>query len=55
MGSYAGAMLADLALGRKDGHTVPLALSTLPRRFPFGRYRRALLPAAYAIKSIGDS
>lgn len=48
MGSYAGRLVADLALGRTPDGPYPAAMRDIPRRFPLGRYRRALLWPAYA-------
>ncbi len=45
LGSYTGKLLAGLATGQGD---VPALLAAPPTRFPFGRFRRALLPMAYS-------
>lgn len=45
MGSLAGRLLAGLVLGQ---NRVPKVMRHPPRRVPFGRFRRALLPAVYA-------
>lgn len=47
MGSYAGGLLADLALGRESRRLHPAIMKLPPRRFPFGRFRRAVLPLVY--------
>ncbi len=47
MGSYAGALLADLALDRAPRHPYPEILATPPRRWPLGRFRRAALWPPY--------
>jgi glycine/D-amino acid oxidase-like deaminating enzyme len=47
MGSYTGALLADLVQGRRPGRPYPAPMRHLPRRFPFGRFRRALMRPAY--------
>ena len=47
MGSFAGRLLADLALSRKPAVPHPELLSAPMTRFPFGRLRRAVMPAAY--------
>ncbi|SNT18894.1 NAD(P)/FAD-dependent oxidoreductase [Tropicimonas sediminicola] len=47
MGSYAGARLADLALGRPQRQPLPDLMRRPPPRFPFGRHRRAILPLTY--------
>ncbi len=54
MGSYAGRLLADLALSRAPA-TPPPSLMTAPmRRFPLGRLRRLAMPAAYAYYGLRD-
>ncbi len=45
LGSYTGKLLAGLATGQGG---VPSLMAAAPRRFPFGRFRRALLPMAYS-------
>lgn len=47
MGSYAGTLLADLALGRPTRHPLPDLMRRSPPRFPFGRHRRLILPLTY--------
>ena len=47
MGSYSGAALADLALGRRPARPLPRLMQAPLRRFPLGRWRRAILPAVY--------
>lgn len=47
MGSYAGSLVADLALGRKTRSLFPWLMQIPPDRFPMPRMRRAFLPAAY--------
>ncbi|MGC9368054.1 MAG: NAD(P)/FAD-dependent oxidoreductase [Paracoccaceae bacterium] len=47
MGSYSGALLADLALGRDSGRPYPRLMQAPLLRFPLGRWRRAILPAVY--------
>ncbi|MFD0980195.1 NAD(P)/FAD-dependent oxidoreductase [Tropicimonas aquimaris] len=47
MGSYAGARLADLALGRPQRQPLPDLMRRAPPRFPFGRHRRVILPLTY--------
>jgi glycine/D-amino acid oxidase-like deaminating enzyme len=54
MGSYIGARIAEKIIGNPTGPILLRSVSTLPNRFPLGRYRRALLPPAYALKGIGD-
>lgn len=48
MGSYSGALLADLLQGKAPEWPYPRALQTPLRRFELGRWRRALMPFAYA-------
>jgi len=52
MGTYAGKMLAGLALG--DEVKVPAVLRGLPSRLPFGRRRRLILPPIYTGLSVKD-
>ncbi|QDY71566.1 NAD(P)/FAD-dependent oxidoreductase [Qingshengfaniella alkalisoli] len=47
MGSYCGMLMAELALGRKSHHICPDVIKAPPARFPFGRFRRALLPITF--------
>lgn len=54
MGSYSGRLLADLALSIKPHLPYSKAMSTLPPRFPLGRLRRLLMPAAYFYYGIRD-
>ncbi len=49
MGSYAGALLADLAQGKSPRHPYPKIMQTPPKRFPLGRLRRALLWPPYML------
>jgi len=46
MASFSGYALAQLALGRDTG--LPQPMSTPPGRFPLDRFRRWLMPPAYA-------
>ncbi|RBI77545.1 FAD-dependent oxidoreductase [Roseovarius sp. TE539] len=48
MGSFAGALLADLALDRTPCRTWPAVMRSPPGRFPLGRLRRANLWPLYA-------
>ncbi|WP_417723024.1 NAD(P)/FAD-dependent oxidoreductase [Salipiger sp.] len=48
MGSHSGRILADLVQGRASRARHPEAMRAVPRRFPLGRFRRALLAPAYA-------
>ena len=52
MGSYAGDQIARQCLGQPHG--VPNFVQQIPGPFPLGRYRRALLPMAYAGMTIAD-
>lgn len=54
MGSYTGALLADLALGRTPGRRYPAIMRAPAKRFPLGRFRRAIMPAIYAMAGIRD-
>ncbi len=54
MGSHAGAILADLALGRPLSRPWPDFATRPPRRFPFGRFRRALLRPVLAARARRD-
>lgn len=54
MGSHAGAILADLALGRAPEGPWPAPLRHLPRRFPLGRFRRLLMRPAYLGYALAD-
>ncbi|PRY26153.1 glycine/D-amino acid oxidase-like deaminating enzyme [Aliiruegeria haliotis] len=47
MGSYAGGLLADLALGRAPRRPFPALMRAPMGRFPLGRFRRAVLPVVY--------
>ncbi|MFV0358781.1 NAD(P)/FAD-dependent oxidoreductase [Tropicimonas sp.] len=54
MGSYAGGLMADLALGRAPRRPYPAPLRAPLRRFPAARFRRAILPAAYGWYALRD-
>ncbi|WP_212524291.1 FAD-binding oxidoreductase [Actibacterium sp. MT2.3-13A] len=47
MACFAGTLLADLALGRRPSRPVPQLMQAPLKRFPLGRWRRAILPLAY--------
>jgi glycine/D-amino acid oxidase-like deaminating enzyme len=51
MGSYTGRLLANLVRGVG---TVPRAMAVPPRKFELGRWRRAILPVAYAGFHLAD-
>lgn len=53
MGTFTGALLADLALGRTPP-LYPAAMRAPLGRFPLGRYRRGLLAAAYGWYGLRD-
>ncbi len=55
MGSYAGAILADLARDNTPTRTYPAVMQQSPRRYPLGRHRRMLLPLGYLAMSIKDN
>ncbi len=52
MGSYCGRALARLAM--QQPAEVPPPIATPPGRFPLGRWRRALMPPAYALMALAD-
>ncbi|WP_170383879.1 NAD(P)/FAD-dependent oxidoreductase [Ruegeria atlantica] len=52
MGTYCGQALARMVLGQVAG--IPEPIASQPRRFPLGRWRRALLPPAYAAMVLMD-
>ncbi len=52
MGTYSGRALARLALGQTSG--LPKLMSKTARRFPLGRWRRVLMPPAYAAMGLAD-
>ncbi|NOD65126.1 MULTISPECIES: FAD-binding oxidoreductase [unclassified Ruegeria] len=52
MGTYSGRALARLALGQSAG--LPAAMCQTPEKFPLGRWRRALMPPAYALMGLAD-
>jgi glycine/D-amino acid oxidase-like deaminating enzyme len=54
MASYAGALLADLVLGRSPERIYPRIVQRPLRRFELGRYRRLVMPAAYAGFALKD-
>ncbi|MDA7427769.1 FAD-binding oxidoreductase [Primorskyibacter aestuariivivens] len=54
MGSYAGRLLADLALDKTPDQPFPTAFATPPARFPLGRLRRALLTGINAALTLAD-
>jgi glycine/D-amino acid oxidase-like deaminating enzyme len=52
MGSYCGRALARMALGQDSN--LPVPMTQTPGRFPFGRWRRAIMPPAYAALALAD-
>ena len=52
MGSYSGYLMARHVLGQSSD--VPLALGRPLARFPFGRFRRVVMPFAYASYALRD-
>ena len=54
MGSYAGRLLADLALNRPPEVPYPIMMRQPPPRFPLGRTRRLLMPPLYAALTLAD-
>lgn len=53
MGSFAGRILADLALGQTPT-LYPRAMRAPAARFPLGRLRRAIMPPVYAALHVRD-
>lgn len=53
MGSFAGACLAQLALGDTPSN-LPEVVQTEPKRFPFGPLRRVVMPPIYAGFALAD-
>ncbi|MEP1767167.1 MAG: FAD-binding oxidoreductase [Sulfitobacter sp.] len=54
MGSYSGAILADLILGRTPDMRYPAAMKTPLQRFGLGRLRRAIMPVVYGALMLAD-
>lgn len=54
MGSYSGALLAQLVQGKTPDMPYPAALQKPLRRFELGRWRRAVIPMAYAAYMLAD-
>ncbi|APZ52350.1 NAD(P)/FAD-dependent oxidoreductase [Salipiger abyssi] len=54
MGTHTGMLLADLVQGKTPRAPIPEAMRHPPRRFPLGRFRRALLAPAYATAGLLD-
>lgn len=52
MASYAGAILADLVLGRTSRPLYPEIMRKPPGRWPMGRFRRAMLWPPYMLASL---
>ena len=53
MGTHVGQVLADLALGRSPD-SYPDVLRDPARRFPFGPWRRIIMPPLYGAFSLSD-
>ncbi|MFN3147022.1 MAG: hypothetical protein ACE368_18150 [Paracoccaceae bacterium] len=53
MAPYAGALIADMALGRA-GRAHPEFMKAAPRRFELGAWRRAVLAPAFAWYRLRD-
>ncbi|NRB16915.1 MAG: FAD-binding oxidoreductase [Rhodobacteraceae bacterium] len=53
MGTYAGRLLSDLVLGQTSDLPYSPAIQSMPR-FPLGRFRRLLMPPAYAALGMMD-
>lgn len=54
MGTYTGRALARLVLADGGDADVPEVMQTPMRRFPFGRFRRLVMPPAYAWRALKD-
>lgn len=54
MGTYSGAILADLAQGKTPMRPYPAAMQRPLTRFPLGRARRAIMPLVYAGLTLAD-
>lgn len=54
MGSYSGALLADLVRGKMPERPYPAPMRAPLARFELGRYRRAVMPFAYAGFALSD-
>lgn len=54
MGSYSGALLAELVQGRVPDFSYPEAMRTPLRKYELGRWRRATMPLAYAALTLAD-
>lgn len=54
MASYSGALLADLVLGKNPARPYPAPMRAPLARFELGRYRRAVMPLAYAGFALSD-
>jgi len=54
MASYSGALLADLVQGKPSHHIYPEAVQRPLAKFELGRYRRAVMPFAYAGFALTD-
>lgn len=52
LGTYCGRALAHMVLGAESG--VPELMTRRPERFPLGRWRRAVMPPAYAAMAVAD-
>jgi len=54
MGSYTGTLLADLVQGKPTRLPHPEIMQAVPKRFPLGRFRRALMWPTYMLAGIAD-
>lgn len=54
MASYSGALLADLAQGKTPRYGYPQAMQRPLAKFELGRFRRAVMPVAYAGFALSD-
>ncbi|MCZ4365595.1 NAD(P)/FAD-dependent oxidoreductase [Sulfitobacter dubius] len=54
MGSYSGALLADLVRGKTPERPYPAPMRARLARFELGRFRRAVMPFAYAGFALSD-
>ncbi len=54
MASYSGALLADVVQGKTPTHVYPKVVQRPLRKFELGRFRRAVMPLAYAGFALAD-
>ena len=54
MASYSGALLAELVQGKTPRHPYPAPMRAPLAKFELGRFRRAVMPFAYAGFALSD-